>query len=410
MAESLRIEISLASPGVWRVVERSHLAAESVSRITFQPVELTDLVGEINQCLLDANVNQEVQRVRLRRLGGRLAEITLPHSLQDKVAGSIVPVEFFLDNDSIHLPVEMFPSGEAVLAESLPVSRHWFCENVVETSRKASSKCKHALIVADPAENLPGAQREGEEIYRKLRTLDKNWHCRYLGRSVTGMELTKEIPDTDLLHLAAHYRIGDSDTPAGIVMNDGVWMPTPSSRTPDLVFVNCCRAGLTSSHDGTLSLVGIFLQRGTRHVIAPFLPASDNIGRLFANAFYKELLSGVDAAMAIWKARKAIGPASWIYWYFGVVSNSISEFDGPYKRVQASTQKVTSPSLETKSQHQADKFKSVGPNNVITDHKSLASQQTKKPTGPKLGFTWKSCLTIILWIYLILWVIAKIKG
>lgn len=320
--DSLRVEITLSRPGEWRVVERSHSAAESVSRIAFAESELSDLLVEIQQCLLDANASMEAQRSRLRRLGGRLAEISLPAMLREKIASAKGTIEFFLDDDSVPLPVELFPNGDTVLAEALPVSRHWFCENAVAFSGRAPGRARQILIVADPAENLPGAQNEGEALLRKLRSRGKGWNCRFLGRAVTGAELARELPDTDVLHLAAHYIMGDSESASGVVLADGLWMPPASSHTPDLVFANCCRAGLPAGNDGELSLVGRFLRQGTRNVIAPFLPASDTVGKLFASAFYQSFLSGKEVALAVWEARKAVGPAGWIYWHFGAVNEA----------------------------------------------------------------------------------------
>lgn len=317
--DPLRLEITLSSPGEWRVVERSHAAAESVSRVAYSESELTDMLSEIQRCLLDANTSMEAQRARLRRLGGRLAEITLPVMLREKVAVTRESVEFFLDDASVLLPVELFPNGDTVLAEALPVSRHWFCENAVSFAGNSSGGTRHILIVADPAENLSGAQNEGEALLRKLRSQGKGWNCRFLGRAVTGAELARELPDTDVLHLAAHYVMGESELSSGIVLTDGLWMPSLSSHTPHVVFANCCRAGLPSGSNGELSLVGRFLRQGTRHIIAPFLPASDAMGNLFASAFYQSFFSGKPVAIAVWEARKAIGPAGWIYWHFGAL-------------------------------------------------------------------------------------------
>lgn len=322
--DSLRIEITLSKPGEWRVVERSHSAAESVARVPFTESEFSDLLSEIQLCLCDANASQEAQRSRLCRLGGRLAEISLPVTLRGKVAATREPVEFFLDDTAVLLPVELFPCGDTVLAEAVPVSRHWFCENALSPIKIPPSKARQILIVADPAENLPGAQREGEELLRKLRSLGKGWNCRFLGRAVTGAELARELPDTDVLHLAAHYAIEESESTSGVALVDGLWMPSSSSHTPNVVFANCCRAGLPSGNNGELSLVGRFLRQGTGHVIAPFLPASDSVGKSFASAFYQSFFSGKEVALAVWEARKAVGSASWIYWHFGVISSTKS--------------------------------------------------------------------------------------
>ncbi len=318
MPEPLRIEISAASPGEWRVVERSHHAAENIFRVGFIEVELAELLDELSHCLMDANASLEVQRVHLRRLAGRLAELVLPTVLREKIALWKSAVEFFVDDSAMRLPVELFPNGETVLADAVPVSRHWFCESLVPVAHEGIPGGQ-ALIVADPADTLPEAQSEGEAVFRLLRSSGDGWNCRFLGREVTAAELSRELPNTDLLHLAAHYTSGENETLSGVAMADGLWLPLGLSLAPRLVFANCCRAGLAAHGGDGLSLAGRFLKQGSRHVVAPFLPASDRVATVFAKEFYQSLAKGVEVSQAVWRARKAIGPPGWIYWHFGPV-------------------------------------------------------------------------------------------
>ena len=318
-SRALRIEITLPKPGEWRVVERSHLAAEDVSRVVFQETELTDVLMEINACLLDANTGMDVRRGRLHRLGARLAELVLPLRLREKITLTPTQIEFFLDDASVLLPVELFPSGDSVLAETMPVSRHWFCENALTVAEHGAGKQKQALVVADPAEDLSGASTEGQAIFRLLRSLRKEWQYRFFGRTFTCAELARELPNTDLLHLAAHYKTGGAESSPGIVMADGVWMPSQSTHTPGIVFANCCRAGLTNDSAGELSLVGRFLRQGTRDVVAPYLPVSDETAKEFASVFYRSFFKTSNVALAVWEARRATGPAGWMYWHFGAM-------------------------------------------------------------------------------------------
>ena len=333
MRESLRIEISRPRPDEWRVVERSHHAAEGVFRVPFKMAELAELLAEINSCLLDANASAEAQTSRLRRLGGRLAEMTLPQELRGKLSTHSGLAEFFLDDASIMLPVELYPHSDGVLGEAMPVSRHWFCEGSRSTPRQTANKkdCQ-ALIVADPAENLPAAQQEGKALFRKLRS-QKGWKCRYSGRAMTSAGLSRELPDTDVLHLAAHYVAADSglaQAAPGVMMADGPWLPAESFSTPEMVFANCCHAGVPLGDDGNLSLAGHFLKHGSRHVIAPFLPVSDQAAAEFAREFYQAYLVSGNVAQAVWSAKRIVGPASWMYWHFGPVANeSVAEVPPP---------------------------------------------------------------------------------
>ena len=316
MPEPLRIEISAASPGEWRVVKRSHHAAENIFRVGFIEAELSELLDELGHCLMDANASLELQCAHLRRLSGRLAELVLPMVLREKIAVWKSAVEFFVDDSAMRIPVELFPNGETVLADAVPVSRHWFCESIVPTDHEDGKSGVQALIIADPAGTLPEAQSEGESVFRFLRSSGNGWNCRFLGQEVTVAELSRELPNTDLIHLAAHYTSDESKSTSGVVMSDGLWLPWGLSLAPRLVFANCCRAGL-AAHGSDLSLAGRFLKQGSRHVVAPFLPVSDRVATLFAKEFYRSLAKGMEVSQAVWRARKTTGPPGWIYWHFG---------------------------------------------------------------------------------------------
>lgn len=321
MSGTLRLEISRAGPDEWRVVERSNLATEGVYRRPFVKRELDALLAKIGQNLTAASLDDAELRRGLRRLGGRLAEIVLPESIREKIRITATPVEFFLDDESVCLPVELFPHGEMVLAEATPVIRHWLCENATPPRRQPAASMEQALIVADPAGDLPAAQAEGEALLRMMRG---RWKCRFLGRSVDVGQVGREFSDTAVLHLAAHYYVGTNNESSGVKMIDGAWLPFETGRVPELVFANCCRAGLTGNDnvvgDGGLSLAGRFLQNGSTQVIAPYLPVPDAVAKEFALAFYSAYLADGDAATAVWRARCAVGPVGWSYWHFGAAS------------------------------------------------------------------------------------------
>lgn len=342
MTETLHIEISGHGDSQWRVVERSHLTIENIHRVSFDAVELTKLIAEINHCILNAGSDDTAQRAHLRRLGARVAELILPVTLRDKVANAVAGVEFFLDDAAIHLPIELLPHQNGILAECVPVSRRWVserppgaCAGTVRGSRK------QALIVADPAGDLPGAAEEGAFVFRKLRSGTAGYQCRYLGRAVTKAELSQELPDTDLLHLAGHYvSSGLSGNGSGLRVADGLWYPHNSFHAPEIVFANCCRAGTTDDMGDDISLIGCFLQRGSRHVVAPFLPVPDGTATLFAREFYLAWEQGIGVARAVHAAREKLGLIGWSYRHFG----PIAEADTP-------TTATTPPSLGDKKRN-----------------------------------------------------------
>lgn len=317
----LAIEITLASPGVFRVIERSSGASSALHKLAFDEGVLDVLIAEIHRSLFAINTNHDLPVSSFRRLGAQIAALVLPPEINGKVEQATDVVGFYLDDYSLKIPVEILPCQDGVLADKVPVIRHWLYDaDHVSPGKNGvvdEKAAKNALLVADPAGDLPSAAAEGQSIMGFLKEKKTPWRCRYLGHLVTVDALTHELPDTELLHIAAHYHDGSEKEEHGIAMSDGYWLPNRIPHTPDIVFLNCCRAGQVSNDHGSQSLIGKFLQQGTRHVIAPFLPTSDGIAKRFADEFYSVFNTPDTVTESIFKARQTLGAAGLLYLHYG---------------------------------------------------------------------------------------------
>lgn len=335
----LIIEITLASPGVFRVTERSSGASSAVHKVAFKENDLDALIAEMHRNLFDINTNDALPVSSFRRLGAQIAALALPPGIYAKLEQASNTVLFYLDDYSLRIPVEILPCQDSVLAERVPVIRHWLYEANQDSSRENGTAneraAKRALIVADPAGDLPSAAAEGQSVMQLLREKKTPWQCRYLGHSVTAEKVTRELPDTELLHIAAHYHTGRENEGHGISLSDGVWLPDRIPHTPDILFLNCCRAGQIGKYRDSQSLIGKFLQQGTQHIIAPFLPTSDVIAKRFADEFYRVFDGEDTVAESVLKARQALGAIGLLYLHYGAQTGQIDTNIFPAKRTRA---------------------------------------------------------------------------
>lgn len=332
----LTIEITLVSSGVLRVIERSSSASTAIHKVLFDENALDALIAETHRSLFAINTNNDLPANSFRRLGAQIAALVLPQEINGKVERVTDAVDFYLDDYSLKIPIEILPCQDNVLAAKVPVIRHWLYDANNATPGKVdlvgAKATKNALLVADPAGDLPSAAEEGQSIMRFLKEKKTPWRCRYLGHSVTADAVTHELPDTELLHIAAHYHDGSDKEGHGISVSDGLWLPDRIPHTPDIIFLNCCRAGQIYNDHGSQSLIGKFLQHGTQHVIAPFLPTSDVIAKRFAEEFYRVFDTPDTVMESVFKTRQALGAIGLLYLHYGT---QIEKDAFPTKRISS---------------------------------------------------------------------------
>jgi CHAT domain len=76
----------------------------------------------------------------------------------------------------------------------------------------------------------------------------------------------------------------------------------PLSQTGPLIFLNVC-GGTSPSFSGGLGLAGLFLKRGYRAVIGPYVSIPGSVAECMARYFYEDLLRECDIAEALFNAR-----------------------------------------------------------------------------------------------------------
>ncbi len=160
-----------------------------------------------------------------------------------------------------------------------------------------------------PAEPLPGARREADDLVRFL-----GWRCE---RRVGGEASVAELLDPHealrrfaLVHFAAHSIVDDRDP-----RRSGIWL-SPSTGHDGLlraaeivkldlddrlvVLATCSgNGGRILRGEGVMSLAHAFFQARARTVVASLWPQADTDAEALMTSFYRHLASGTSVAAAL---------------------------------------------------------------------------------------------------------------
>ncbi len=199
---------------------------------------------------------------------------------------------------------------------------------------------KTALVIGNPAQpkgvdfpDLPGAAQEAEAVAALLGEYDYDVN-KALGRRQSGLEAKAIMTGLHaeayrILHLAGHgaheFPIQDFAAKdvvlkrvSGMAIGDGIFL-TPGDIeqmrwVPELVFINCCHLGSTEVrypearryNELAANLGTQFINMGVRAVVAAGWAVDDAAAKVFAESFYRAILSGLSFGYAIRIARQQI--------------------------------------------------------------------------------------------------------
>lgn len=237
------------------------------------------LKGELSRQLLVpfSAAIEKAKRIRILP-AGRLQEVDF-HSLP--FAGDILlakrPVVYGLD-----LPVRSVPAG--------PSGRH-------------------ALLVADPRDDLPGSLDEVRTVREVLEA--GSWTLEELKSTGALAEAVgRRLPEADLLHYAGHgIYSGFGGWDSGLLLAADTRLSLDDllavKRVPAWVVLSGCETGRSSTKTpvGSLGLAHAFLLAGSQGVIASTRPADDRTVPAFFAELYRQWTREPDLAVALQRAQ-----------------------------------------------------------------------------------------------------------
>lgn len=245
----------------------------------------------------------------------RLLLVPFRASIEKAKRIRILPSGPLLDVDFHALPF-----GEGILLEKVPVV-YGLDLSVSTRSRRSSSR--HALLVTDPQDNLPGASIEARNVVQALESGLKPWTTEELkGEQASPSVVQERLAIADLVHYAGHgifSGLGGWDS--GLLLAEDTQLTLGDilalERVPTWVVLSSCDTGRSSSETPVASpgLAQAFLLAGSQAVVASTRPAVDPEMPAFFTDLYEQWGREPDLAVALQRAqlswRKRNPKADW---------------------------------------------------------------------------------------------------
>lgn len=230
-----------------------------------------------------------------------------------------------LDEELVHIPVELCHDGDAFLCESFLLGRRVAAARAQHLAAPQRTDRPRVVLIANPSEDpclSDSAEQELAQVRKTLaetRTLDVR---PYVGRAVEERTLDELLPGAAAVHF-----IGHADSPPDEPGRNG-WRLFKSrwygsdrvlrlQNPPGIVFANACATARTADWKGAMPLVRAFLERGTQAYVGTWWEVGSPAAAGFAQSFYRALTEGETVGQALARARcdslNTFGPedASW---------------------------------------------------------------------------------------------------
>jgi len=170
----------------------------------------------------------------------------------------------------------------------------------------------HALLVADPRDDLPGALDEARAVREALGSGSRSWTTEELKATEASPEaIRSRLPAADLLHYAGHGTFsGAGGWESSLLLSQGTHLTLGDvlaiEQAPAWVVLSGCDTGRSSEApvEG-LGLAHAFLLAGSRAVVASTRPADDRTVAAFFPELYRRWDREPDLAVALQQAQLA---------------------------------------------------------------------------------------------------------
>jgi hypothetical protein len=278
---------------------------------------LPAIVDELNTRLRDAALlalaeggAAECLRT-LGSIGNVIYSLMVPVEVRERMPPAGSPLLISTSEQNYHY--ELIHDGEDFWGNKYAVGRQLVGSQPKRKSAKKKQSAACALVIANPSDDLPEAEREASGLVGFLQ--QSGVECQYMAsQQVTSAELMIQLNSDrfDLLHYSGH--IGwEEKGDAAFVLSGGQHFKLKDISGlvgfgSPFVFLNGC-GGMLEARDVSAGLmydgvVAPFIYAGACAVVGTRWKVDDASARRFAEAFYGKLLEGetVGAAMAAARA------------------------------------------------------------------------------------------------------------
>jgi tetratricopeptide (TPR) repeat protein len=228
--------------------------------------------------------------------------------------------------------LRILPSGplQAVDFHALPFERDVLLASApvvygldLPAAGSAAPPGRHALLVADPRENLLSALDEARAVGKALAAGSPPWTTEELtAGQASAATVRSRLAAADLLHYAGHGSFaGLGGWESGLLLAEGTRLTLGDlltlERAPAWVVLSGCDTGRTAVETPveSLGLAQAFLLAGSRAVVASTRPVDDRAAPALFTALYRQWDREPDLAVAFQRAelawRKTSPRADW---------------------------------------------------------------------------------------------------
>jgi tetratricopeptide (TPR) repeat protein len=165
-----------------------------------------------------------------------------------------------------------------------------------------------ALLVSDPAGDLPGARSEVEEVAGRLLRAPGVWEVRrLLGTEARGPAVRRLLTESRLFHYAGHAHFAGWDSALPLAQETRLTLGDVLAleRSPEWVVLAGCETGRSPEEAPlvTLGLAQAFVAAGAGAVVAAVRPVPDREASALLADFYEALASGAQPPEALSRAQ-----------------------------------------------------------------------------------------------------------
>ncbi len=232
----------------------------------------------------------ELASCLLQPLKGKLAGAS---EIRILAAGELRGVDF-----------QALPFGEGVLLEVAPIVYDLDLGAVVGKNLPTS-----AVVVADPAGNLPQARGEARNVGRLLEGRVAVRH--FWGLKASREAIASALPEVELFHFAGHATFeGRGGWRTYLPLSEGGRLSLEDilllQRVPRWVVLSGCETARSGSDEEVVESLGLaqaFLAAGTQAVLAAVRPVEDRVAAEMVEIFYPLWLEGMAGPAALRQAQ-----------------------------------------------------------------------------------------------------------
>ena len=305
----------------------------------------TVIGGEID--LVSKEINEHLEKIEknnfsyaaLPEFGATLAKLVLPPEIIAALEGSRGRhIAIVHDADASRIPWETLYIAKRAPALEAGMSRRYLAANLSVAKwleQRRQSPTLSLLLVANPTEDLAGAEEEGNRIEKLWGKNPGVKLKKIVGADVTRARLLEEMQSGvyDVLHYAGHAFF-DAKRPAssGLVCSDGELTGADLAglnQLPTLVFFNACESArvrravektrytsknLRDRIERSVGVAEAFLRGGVANFIGTYWPVGDASALAFSEQFYQSLLNKASFGEAMQKSRQAVSAKKSVDW------------------------------------------------------------------------------------------------